>query len=246
MYTLPQISGVLRSRELAQENSFVLTYLFLLLLAALAIAIFVLLNRRARLRRFRGFAATAGHTLQLDTCGGVKATNLFEYLCALASALRTQALLRGIELRPGEFKQVVTDAIESAYLLKRDESNKEVARGALLLFAFCMDEIMGKTQSGEASQGNEGQLVGTVGAVTLLASVGWHPESNADLVTCALSETSPAKGMAEYWLTTEQAHRDRVESAFESVVRTALDPATAAYVRHKLFSDLKEDAQTAT
>ena len=222
-----------------------LTYLYLLLVAVLAAAGLVLRSRRVRLRNFREFAATAGHTLQLETCGGIKAANLYEYLCALAAALRTQAMLRDIDLRPGEFEQVVTDAIESAYLLKRDESNKEVARGALLLFALCMDPIMSKTPSGEATQENVGNVVGTIGAVTLLASAGWYPESNADLVACALSQTSPANGMAEFWRSTNQDHRDQVESAFEHVVRTALNRVTAAYVRNKVFSDLKESARTA-
>ncbi|MBL0162078.1 MAG: hypothetical protein IPP82_00120 [Xanthomonadales bacterium] len=238
------LPGVLRPKELIRENSSVLTYLILLLLAVIAVAVVVLLNRRARLRNFDVFAATAGRTLQLETCAGIKATNLYEYLCALASTLRTQAMLRGLELRPGEFKQVVTDAIESAYLLKRDESNKEVARGALLLFAFCLDPIMSKMLSGDATQGDEGNFAGTAAAVTLLASVGWHPESNADLVTCALSEISLTDDMAEYWRTETPVHRDQAESAFERVVRTALDPATAAYVRHKVFSDLQEKART--
>lgn len=221
-----------------------LTYLFLLLLAVLAAAGVMLLSRRARQRNFGEFAATAGHTLQLETCGGIKATNLYEYLCAVAAALRTQAMLRSLELRPGEFEQVVTDAIESAYLLRRDESNKEVARGALLLFASCLDATMSRTPSGESTRGDVGNIAGTVGAVELLARSGWYPESNADLVTCALSEASPAKGMAEYWRSTSQSHRDQVESAFEHVVRKALDPATAEYVRHKVFTDLKEDART--
>ena len=222
-----------------------LTSLFLLLLAAVAAAGVVLLSRRARLRSFGEFAATAGHTLQLETCGGIKASNLYEYLCALSAALRTQAMLRDLELRPGEFKRVVTDAIESAYLLRRDESKKEVARGALLLFASCLDPIMSRTPSGASTQGDVGNIAGTVGAVALLANAGWHPDSNADLVTCALSEATPAKGMADYWRSTSQSHRDQVESAFEHVVRKALDPSTAAYVRHKVFSDLKEDARTA-
>jgi hypothetical protein len=197
------------------------------------------------LRNLRAFAATARRTLQLESCGGIKTTNLHEYLCALAAALRTQAMLLDLELRPGEFKQAVADAIESAYLFKRDESNKEVARGALLLFATCLDPNMSRAPTGEVTSGDEGSFVGTAGGVALLASVGWHPESNADLVTCALSETSPAEEMAEYWRTTDQAHRDRVESALERVVRTALDPATATYVRHKVFSGLNEDARTA-
>jgi hypothetical protein len=237
--------GVVRSRELTQENSSVLTYLLLLLVAVLAVVVVVLVNRRTRLQRFRDFAATVGHTLQLETCGGIKATNLHEYLCAIASALRTQAMLRNLELRPGEFKQAVTDAVESAHLLKRDGSNKEGARATLLLFASCLDATMSRTLAGEATEGDEENLVGTVGAVALLASVGWHPESNADLVTCALSETSPARDMAEFWRSSNQAHRDQVESAFERVVRTALDPATAAYVRHKVFSDLKGDVRSA-
>lgn len=220
-----------------------LTSLFLLLVAVLAVAAVVHLNRRARLRNFREFAVTVERTLQLETCGGIKATNLYEYLRALVAAFRTQAMLRDLELRPGEFNQVVSDAIESAYLLRRDEENREVARGTLLLFAFCLDAIMSRTQLGDATPQDEGELVGTVGALALLASVGWHPESNADLVTCVLSETPPAREMADYWRASDQAHRDRVESAFERVIRKALDPSTAAYVRHKVFSDLKEEAQ---
>ncbi|HET9033627.1 MAG TPA: hypothetical protein VFN25_12045 [Dokdonella sp.] len=96
--------SALRSKELIQENSTVLIYLTLLLFVVLAVAIFALRIRRARLRNFREFAATAGHTLQLESCGGIKAGNLYAYLCALASALHTQAQLRNIELRPGEFK----------------------------------------------------------------------------------------------------------------------------------------------
>jgi hypothetical protein len=211
----------------------------------MAIAVVVHLNGQARLRNFREFAATASRTLQLETCGGIKPANLHEYLCALASAMRTQAMLRDIDLRPGEFKGVVTDAIDSAYLLKRDESNQEVARGVLTLFANCLDPIMSRTLSGDASQRDEEHFVGTAGALVLLANVGWHPEANADLVTCALSETSLPKDVAEYWRTRDRAHQDRVESAFERVVRTALDPATAAHVRHKLFSDLNDDARTA-
>ncbi|MGB0134009.1 hypothetical protein [Dokdonella sp.] len=219
--------------------------LFLLLLAVMAVVVAVQLNRRARLQNLRRFAAATGRTLRLDTCGGIKTNNLYAYLCALASALRTQAMLQDFELRPGELKHAMTDAIESAYLLKRDESNKDVARGALFLFASCLDAIMTRALSGETPQGDEGNFVGTAGAVTLLASVGWHPQANADLVTCALSKASLAEGLAECWRTTNQAHRDRMESAFERVVRTALDPSTAAYVRHRLFSELKEDAQTA-
>lgn len=222
-----------------------LTSLFLLLLAVIAVSVAVLLNRRARISNLRGFAATAARTLQLDTCGGIKTTNLFGYLCALASAFRTQAMLRDLELRPGEFKQAVADSIESAYLLKKDGANREVARGTLLLFAASLDAIMSRTLSGEAGKGDEGNFVGTAGAVTLLASVGWHPESNADLVSCALSKASLAREVAEYWRTADQAHRDRVEAAFEHVVRIALDPATAGYVRHKMFSELKKGDRTA-
>jgi hypothetical protein len=230
---------------LIQEISSVLTYLFLLLLVALAVALVVIRVRRAHLRKFREFAATTVRTLQLESCGGVKPARLHEYLSALATALRTQAMLRDLELRPGEFKQAVTDAIKSAHLLKRDASNREVARGTLLLFASCLDPIMSKALSGKPTQGDEGSFVGTIGAVTLLASVEWHPESNADLVTCALSEASQTKDMAEYWRTANQADRNQMESAFEYVVRTALDPATAAYVGHKVFSELKKDARTA-
>jgi hypothetical protein len=225
--------------------SFVLTSLFLLLFAVILVVVAMDLSRRARLRNLRGFAAMVRRTLQLDTCGGIKTTNLYAYLCALASAFRTQAMLQDLELRPGELKQVVADVVDSAYLLKKDPSNKEVAAGALLLFASCLDPIMSGTLSGEAIQGDEGNFVGTAGAVTLLASVGWHPESNADLVTCALSEASPARELVEYWRTTSETHRNRAESAFERVIRTALDPSTAAYVRHRVFSDLKENAPTA-
>jgi hypothetical protein len=237
--------GVFRPRELNQESSSVLTYLFLLLVVVLAVALVVLRIQRARLRKFREFATTADRTLQLESCGGVKATRLHEYLSALAAALRTQAMLRDLDLHPGEFRQAVTDAIESSYLVKRDESNREVARGTLLLFASCLDPIMSKAISGRPVQGDEGSFVGTIGAVTLLASVQWHPDSNADLVTCALSEASQTKDMAEYWRTASQAQRSEMESAFEQVIRRALDPATAAYVGHKVFSELKKDARTA-
>lgn len=234
--------GALPSKGLTQEKSTVLTYLFLLLCAVMAVAIFVLANRNARLRKFHEFEATAVHTLQLESCSGIKASNLYAYLCALATALGTQALLRNLKLRPGEFNRVVSDAIDTAYLLKKDEPDKKVARGALMLFALCLDDTMSRSQSAGVKEGDEGKLVGTIGAVTLLASVGWYPDSNADLVTCGLSEASPANEMAEYWRTTEQAHRDQVESAFEHVVRTALDSSTAAYVRHKVFSELNESA----
>jgi hypothetical protein len=236
--------GVLRPRELTQESSSVLTYVFLLLLVALAVAFVVLRIQRAHLRKFREFAATAVRTLQLESCGGIKAARLYEYLSAIATALRTQAMLRDLDLHPGEFKQAVTDAIESSYLVKRDESNREVASASLLLFANCLDPIMSKTPSGEAIQGDEGKFVGAIGAVTLLASVQWHPESNADLVTCALSEASHDKGMADYWRTANQTQRVQMESAFEHVVRIALDPSTAAYVGHKVFSELKKEAPT--
>ncbi|MEZ5462122.1 MAG: hypothetical protein R3F00_10025 [Dokdonella sp.] len=222
-----------------------MTSLFLLLLAIVAVAVAMHLSRRARLQNLRGFAAMVRRTLQIDTCGGIKTTNLYIYLCALASAFRTQAMLQDLELHPGELKRVVSDAIESSYLVKKDPSNSEVAGGALLLFASCLDPVMSGTLSGEAVQGDEGNFVGTAGAVALLASVGWHPDSNADLVTCALSEASPARELADYWRTTSKAHRDRVESAFERAIKTALDPSTAAYVRHRVFADLKKDAQPA-
>ena len=116
-------------------------------------------------------------------------------------AFRTQAMLRNLKLHPGEFEQVVSDSVESAYLLKREQSNKDAARGALLLFASCLDAIMSEARSGEAAAGGEGNFVGTAGGVAMLASIGWYAESNADLVTCALSETTLAEGVAEYWRT---------------------------------------------
>lgn len=222
-----------------------LTYVVLLLVAVMLGALIVQLNRRVRQRNFRTYAATASRTLQLESCGGIKAASLYEYLFALATALRTQADLHNLELRPGEFRQVVTDAIDTAYLLKRDEANREIARGTLVLFASCLDAIMSKSLSGEVTAGDEAHFVGTSGGLTLLASAEWHPESNADLVTCALSECAPSKGMIEYWRSSDQAHRDQVESAFERVVRTALDPATAAYVRHKVFVDPQEGVRAA-
>lgn len=222
-----------------------LTYVVLLLVAVMLGALIVQLNRRVRQRNFRTYAATVSRTLQLESCGGIKAASLYEYLFALATALRTQADLHNLELRPGEFRQVVTEAIDTAYLLKRDEANSEIARGMLVLFASCLDAIMSKSLSGEVTAGDEAHFVGTSGGLTLLASAEWHPESNADLVTCALSECAPSKGMIEYWRSSDQAHRDQVESAFERVVRTALDPATAAYVRHKVFVDPQEGARAA-
>ena len=121
----------------------------------------------------------------------------------------------------------------------------EVSRGTLQLFASCLDAIMSGTPTGGAKRADEASFVGTSGGLTLLASAEWHPESNADLVICALSECAPAKGMTEYWRSADQAHRDQVESAFERVVRTALDPATAAYVRHKVFVDPQEGPRAA-
>ncbi|MEP6882749.1 MAG: hypothetical protein ABI866_12195 [Dokdonella sp.] len=215
-----------------------LNYIVLVILVGMAVAGFVLLNQRARARRFREFATTAARTLQLETCGGIGPTSLYEYLLALAMALRTQAMIRNLKLRPGEFERVVSDAIESAFLLKRENSDKDVARGTLSLFAICLDTIMSRTLSGDATEGDEGRFVGTVGAVAMLASVGWFADSNADLVTCALTESSLAEGVAEYWRTSDQAYRDRVEGSFEHVFRTALDPATATYVRHKAFAHL--------
>lgn len=231
------------SKEWTHENSSVLTYVVLLLVAVMLGALVVQLNRRARQRNFRTYAATANRTLQLESCGGIKATSLYEYLLALATALRTQADLHNLELRPGEFRQVVTDAIDTAYLRKRDGANGEIARGTLVLFASCLDAIMSKSLSGEVKAGDEAHFVGTSGGLTLLASAEWHPESNADLVTCALSECAPAKGMIEYWRSADHGHRDQVESAFEHVVRAALDPATAAYVRHKVFAELQQDSR---
>ena len=235
---------VLLSKEWTQEYWNVLNYILVLLLLFIVGAGVVVLNQRVRRRNFREFAKTAGCTLQLKTCGGIGPGSLHEYLLALAMALRTQAMLRNLKLHPGEFEQVVTDAIESAYLLKRENPNKDVARGALLLFAVCLDPIMSKALSGEATLGDAENFVGTAGGVTMLASAGWHAKSNADLVTCALTEASLAEGVAEYWRTMDQAHRDQVESSFERVVSTALDPATAAYVRHKAFSDLRNADQS--
>lgn len=215
-----------------------LNYVFLLLLVGIAVGVAIFLNLRARRRDLREFSLAAGRTLQLETCGGISPNNLYEYLFALALALRTQAMLRSLRLHPGEFEQVVTDAIESAYLLKQGNSNKDVARGALLLFATCMDGIMCRTLSGEPVVGNEGDLVGTACAVEMLAKAGWQAESNADMVACALMEVPLAEGVAEYWRTRNQSYRDRVEWSFEFVVRTALDPSTATYVRDKAFSPL--------
>ena len=236
---------MLVSKEWSHENSSVLTYVVLLLVAVMLGALVVQLNRRARQRNFRAYAVAANRTLQLESCGGIKATSHYEYLLALATALRTQADLHNLELRPGEFRQVVTDAIETAYLLKRNAASSEIARGTLMLFASCLDPVMSKSLSGEVTAGDEAHFVGTAGGLTLLASAEWHPDSNADLVTCALSECAPSRGMIEYWRSTDQAHRDQVEAAFERVVRTALDPATATYVRHKVFVDPQEGARTA-
>ena len=238
---LPQL--LLLSKERAQEYWSVLNYMFLLVFAGMAVVAFVVMNQRARARRFREFATTAARTLQLETCGGIRPSSLYEYLLAVAMALRNQATIRNLKLHPGEFEQVVSDAIESAYLLKREHADKDVARGTLSLFAICLDAIMSKTLSGESTEGDEGRFVGTVGAVAMLASVGWFADSNADLVTCALTESSLAEGVADYWRSSDQAYRDRVESSFEHVFRTALDPATAVYVRHRAFADLGNAGQ---
>ena len=222
-----------------------LNYMFLLLLVGLSAVFFMYRNQRARRRRFREFATTAARTLQLETCGGIRPTSLYEYLLALAMALRTQAILRNLRLHPGEFEQVVTDSIESAYLFKNEHSDKDVARGSLSLFASCLDAIVSKTLSGEPSLGDEGNFVGTAGAIAMLASVGWHADSNADMVRCALTEASVADGVAEYWRSSDKAYRDRVERSFERVFRIALDPAAAADVSHKAFSDLRIASQGA-
>jgi hypothetical protein len=212
-------------------------YLLLPLLAGL-VAYALHLNQRARGRKFREFAIAAGHTLQLESCGGIKASSLYEYLYALASAIRTQAMLRDLKLRPGEFEQVVTGAIESAYLLQRDESRRDVARGALSLFASCLDPIVSRTLTSRFTQADAGDFVGAIGAVTLLEGVGWDTQSNADLVTCALSEAPLAKGVADYWRTANKASRDQLVSAFEHVIGKALDPSTAVYVRQRVFAAL--------
>lgn len=217
-----------------------LNYVFLLLLVGIVAAAAVSLNLRVRRRNIREFAIVTDRTLQLETCGGISPDSLYEYLLALALALRTQAMLRNLKLYPGEFEQVVTDAIESAYMLKRGRLNKDVARGALLLFATSLDAIVSRTLSGEAIVGNEGDFVGTACAVEMLARAGWQAESNADLVTCALMETALSEGVVEYWRTRNQAYRDRVEWSFERVVRMALDPATATYARDRAFSPLME------
>lgn len=215
------------------------TLMVFLLLLGLAVALGLLMSQRARKRRFREFTTTAGRTLQMETCGGIATDNLYEYLLALAMALRTQAMLRHLKLQSGEFEQIVTDAIESAYLLQRDSSGKDSARASLSLFAFCLDPVMSKTRTGDHALGDEGNFVGTSGAIAMLASIGWHAESNADLVTCALTETSMDEGVVEYWRSRDQTYRDRVEASFEQVFRTALDPATATYMRHKAFSGLR-------
>ncbi len=217
-----------------------LNFTILLLLAAMMAGVFAIHSQRTRKQKFREFATTADRTLQLESCGGIRPTSLYEYLLALASTFRTQAMLRSLKLRPGEFEQVVTNAIESAYLLKGDPSNKDAARGSLVLFASCLDPIMCKTLAGEGSEGDEGNYVGTAGAVVMLASIGWYAGSNADLVTCALTEATLAEGVAEYWRTGSQAHRDQVERSFERAVRTALDPSTAAYVRQRVFAGLQD------
>ena len=220
------------------------TLMVLLLLLGMAVVLGFLMSQRARKRKFREFATTASRTLQLETCGGIAPNNLYEYLLALAMAVRTQAMLRNLKLRPGEFEQVITDAIESAYLLQRNPSGKDAARGSLYLFAFCLDAVMIRSLSGAPGLGDEGDFVGTSAAIAILSSIGWHAESNSDLVTCALTETSMAESVAEYWRTRDQIYRDRVEASFEQVFRTALDSTTAASMRHRAFSDLRIKARS--
>lgn len=221
-----------------------LNYVYLLLLAGIAAGIAAFFLLRARRRDLREFAFAARRTLQLETCSGISPNNLYEYLLALAHALRMQATLRNLKLYPGEFEQVVTDVIETAYMLKRAQSNAAVARASLQLFATSLDSVMSKTLSGEPTVGNEGNFVGIACAVEMLANAGWQAESNADMVTCALMEVPLAEGVAEYWRTRDQAYRDRVERSFERAIRTALDPATASYVREKAFSPLQGPAST--
>lgn len=220
-----------------------LNFTILLLLAAIMAGLIAMQSQRTRQRKFREFAIAAGRTLQLESCGGIRPTIMYEYLISLASAFRTQAMLRSLKLHPGEFEQVVTDVVESAYLLKKDPSNKDAARGSLLLFASCLDAIMSKTMAGETTEGDEGNFVGTAGAVAMLSSAGWYLGSNADLVRCALTEISLAEGVAEFWRTGTQAHRDRVEWSFERVFCTALDPSAAAYLRQKVFADLQGETR---
>ena len=243
------LQGSLRGGTLSKEWSrgywSVMNYIVALLLVGIAAGVVVHQNQRARRRRLREFATTAGHTFQLETCGGIRPTSLYEYLVALAMALRTQAFIRNLKLHPGEFEQVVTDAIESAYLLKMKHSDIDAARGTLFLFASCLDAIMSRPLSGDAALGDEGNFVGTAGAIAMLASIGWHTDSNSDLVRCALTEVALADGVAEYWRTSDKAYRDRVEDSFERVFRTALDPVTAAHVRYKAFSDLRIPGQSA-
>ena len=222
-----------------------LTSMVLLILVGMAIAAVAYQNQRARRRRFQEFATTVDRTLQLETCGGISPTSLYEYLLALGMALRTQAILRNLKLHPGEFEQVVIDAIEPAYLLKIEHSDKDVARGSLFLFASCLDAIVSKTPSGEAALGDEGNFVGAAGAITMLASIGWHPVSNADMVRCALTEVSLPDGVADYWGASDKAYRHRVEESFEHVFRVALDPVTAASVSYKAFSDVRMAAHSA-
>lgn len=219
-----------------------LIYLLPLLVLACAIAVFLHLNRRARSRKLHEFAIAAGHTLQLESCGGIKPTNRYEYLNALVSAIRTQAMLRDLKLHPGEFERVVRDAIDSAYLLRQDEANKESARSVLTLFASCLDPIVSGTFSARFSQADAGALVGAIGALTLLETTGWHAGSNADLMTCALTEAPLAKEVFTHWQTASVASREQLVSAFEQVVGKALDPSTASYVRQRVFSSLQGKA----
>jgi hypothetical protein len=113
-----------------------------------------------------------------------------------------------------------------------------VARGALSLFASCLDPIVSRTLTSRFTQADAGDFVGAIGAVTLLEGVGWDTQSNADLVTCALSEAPLAKGVADYWRTANKASRDQLVSAFEHVIGKALDPSTAVYVRQRVFAVL--------
>lgn len=219
-----------------------LIYLLPLLVLACAIAIFLHLDRRARHRKLHDFAIAAGHTLQLESCGGIKPTNRYEYLNALVSAIRTQAMLRNLNLHPGDFERVVRDAIDSAYLLRQDEANKETARSVLTLFATCLDPIVSGAMSTRISQADASALVGAIGALTLLERTGWHAGSNADLMTCALTEAPLAKEVIAHWQTASAASREQLVSAFERVVGKALDPSTAVYVRQRVFSSLQGKA----
>ena len=73
---------MLLSKEWTREYWSVLNYMFLLLLVGLSAVFFMYRNQRARRRRFREFATTAARTLQLETCGGIRPTSLYEYLLA--------------------------------------------------------------------------------------------------------------------------------------------------------------------